>query len=204
MHAENDVQLAASPVSDGIEDTTWSLGACDELLSMQQSISDTSVDLGWLIRETLGPAALVDEPIVVDTDFVTPVVLAEEPMAVTAAAVDEGGFDLLEELEAMSQISSEESLPSPTASLDNDHQYTKLASVVVKPYETRKQAIRRVKNNASSRVCRRQRKTRLTTNIGKVAELVSKRDELRRDVQEVEDMVRLLKEHLVSATTARA
>ena len=96
-----------------------------------------------------------------------------------------------------SSVSSNEESASVVSS---DHQYTQLASVVVKPHETNKQAIRRVKNNAASRVCRRQRKNRLTTNIDKMAELTAKNRELLAKIAEAESVVSLLKNHLIKAT----
>lgn len=146
----------------------------------------TSMDLSWIIQETLGSEAVSEEP-----------VSPEVPLH--RVSVD--SFDLLDQLEAMSDdMTSETTSNVDSVAVKNDHQYTQLADVQVKPHETKKQAIRRVKNNAASRVCRKQRKNRLVNNMSKVEELVAKNNDLRKQISDVENLVSLLKEHLVKAT----
>ena len=146
----------------------------------------TSMDLSWIIQETLGSEAISAEPSSPD---------------VPQHRVSVDSFDLLDQLEAMSEdVTSETSNSVDSSAVKNDHQYTQLADVQIKPHETKKQAIRRVKNNAASRVCRKQRKNRLVTNISKVEDLIAKNKDLRKQISDVEKLVSLLKEHLVKAT----
>lgn len=145
----------------------------------------TSMDLSWIIQETLGAEAVTEKP-------------ASPDVPPHRVSVD--SFDLLDQLETMSDDTPTDTCSVDSLAVKNDHQYTQLADVKVKSHETKKQAIRRVKNNAASRVCRKQRKNKLVTNISKVDGLVAKNIELRKQISDVESIVSLLKEHLVKAT----
>lgn len=190
----------------------------------EMSAADTSIDLSWIIKETLGADVLP----------------SEQPLELPSAHLDDNlhlEYDLLSQLEAMddhtsgntavavldetpavspgacSSSSAASISSSPRSSVSDsddsisivaiDHQYTQLASVRAKPHETKKEAIRRVKNNAASRVCRRQRKNRLISNIDKVAELTATNNELLQQIRDVESIVCLLKDHLVKATSKK-
>lgn len=145
----------------------------------------TSVDLSWIIQETLGSEATSEEP-------------HSPEVPVHRISVD--SFDLLDQLETMSDDQTAETSSVASEAVQNDHQYTQLADVKVKAHETKKMAIRRVKNNAASRVCRKTRKNKLVTNISKVDELTARNSELRKRISDVESLVSLLKEQLVKAT----
>lgn len=155
----------------------------------------TSLDLSSVIQETLGDSILEFElPDLMDTKSVSNL---EENCSHNL----EAGFHLLDELEAAdAPVLAPPVDSSSVTAVASDHQYTQLASVKVKPHETHKQAIRRVKNNAASRVCRKQRKNRLTTNMEKAAELMEKNAQLRKSLSEIENFVSLLKDHLVKST----
>jgi hypothetical protein len=120
------------------------------------------------------------------------------------------GFDLLEQLEALDDAPS--ATPPGSAGADvvgfsaveSDHQYTQLSTIEIKPHETKKQAIRRVKNNAASKVCRKQRKNKFAANMEKVAELTEANKRLKAAVDSVQSLVALLNDHLVRATTSKA
>ena len=71
------------------------------------------------------------------------------------------------------------------------------AEVEVKSHETKKRAIRRVKNNMASREFRSRKKTKLEVNTEKVSHLERENEKLRSDLQSVEDVVRILKDGLV-------
>lgn len=147
------------------------------------TVLPTGVNLEWVVQETFGSEATLE------------------------------GFTLLEELEAMESmnaadsslfaVSSDTNSEYAAAAVETDHHYTQLQNVVVKPNETKKQAIRRVKNNAASRVCRKQRKNRLVTNAAKAEELTKKNKELLATIANVQSVVDLLKEHLVNATRVK-
>lgn len=154
--------------------------------------ASSAVDLSWIIQQTLG-----DE---VGTEQAVTAAAAEPDVPPHRVSVEE--YDLLSQLELMANgdEAPADETASCSAAVNIDHHYTQLADVQVKPHETKKQAIRRVKNNAASRVCRRQRKNRLTTNMDRVKELVASNDQLRQRLSEIEGVVSLLKEHLVKAT----
>lgn len=173
-------------------------------------VTHAAVDLSWIIKETIGTTALspqqsLDDHVHLDYDLLNQleamedngisVPIALEPLSPQMDAPSTPNANVIES--PRSSVSSIEECASVVAS---DHQYTQLASIVVKPHETSKQAVRRVKNNAASRVCRRQRKTRLTTNIDKVADLIAKNRELLQKIADAESIVTLLKNHLVNAT----
>lgn len=221
-------ELTAEHDHDEVEqivEEIFSKDVSDAFIAPTLTESNTQLDLSDIIKETLGDEAmsLLDDE-VFEQRFNCPP-LDDSLTATTltdSAAID---FDLLNELEAMGSVeeSPKPEVPevvalSPSSSssgetssvsedfacvVANDHQYTQLSNVTVKPHETKKQAIRRVKNNAASRVCRKQRKNRLTTNAGKVAELTTKNNELMERIREVENLVTLLKDHLVKATSKK-
>lgn len=74
-----------------------------------------------------------------------------------------------------------------------------LDEVKVKPHETKKEAIRRVKNNMASKVFRSRKKYKLEDLLAKEEELVEENRLLRTDVEAVEEMVKVLKEGLISS-----
>lgn len=146
--------------------------------------SDTpNLDLSALIQETIGQEAITYNP---------------DNLSLLEA------LEGLEEEEALSPAQS--SCPSPTIEVVQiDHPYVAppvsiVSAVEVKPHETKKQAIRRVKNNAASKVCRRTRKNKLQDMFSQSDELLAKNVELKRKIAEVESVVSLLKEHLIKAT----
>ncbi|XP_067932410.1 uncharacterized protein [Watersipora subatra] len=184
-----------------------------DISSIESPLPNESVDLSWIINETLGADALAQE----DAGAAPAEMLADD------LNLD---YDLLSQLENMNEQSFDDCLavglsdqstelpvpasvqlmpPSPSADettsvIALDHQYTQLACIKVKAHETKKEAIRRVKNNAASRVCRRQRKTRLTTNTQRIAELTASNGALTEQIRSIESVVLLLKENLVRAT----
>jgi hypothetical protein len=114
------------------------------------------------------------------------------------------GFQLLEELEAMEESDESgsvepESLEAKLA-VESDHQYSQLCNIEVKPHETKKQAIRRVKNNAASKVCRKRRKNKFATNTEKISELLQANADLQKNIDSVQNVVDILREHLVKVT----
>lgn len=115
-------------------------------------------------------------------------------------------FQLLNDVEAMEtgDISLEQAAQAEEDDLrtavESDHQYSQLCNVEVKPHETKKQAVRRVKNNAASKVCRRQRKNKFATNVQEIERLTKANDDLKQSITGVQAVVDLLREHLVHAT----
>ncbi|XP_067930314.1 uncharacterized protein [Watersipora subatra] len=77
--------------------------------------------------------------------------------------------------------------------------HKKLGDVIPKPHETQKAAIRRVKNNAASRVFRSRKKNKLEDLIEQEEQLDTENRVLRRDLEKVEEVVRVMKECLVSS-----
>jgi len=133
-----------------------------------------SLDLSCIVQETLGP--------------------------------DAEHYSLLEALEEMGEpgCASQEVIQAdhayPLTIKPGSDPLTAEPVVEVKPHETKKQAIRRVKNNAASKVCRRTRKNKQKDMCALAQELSDKNKSLMREIGEVESLVRLLKEHLVKAT----
>lgn len=187
FHLDYDLDALMKHAFEDIETTEASVEKKEIAATTQEPVSivqddtilPTGVNLQWVVQETFGSEAALD------------------------------GFSLLEELEAMDVVQTADSPSSENSSNTNteattavevDHQYTQLCNVVVKPHETKKQAIRRVKNNAASKVCRKQRKNRFATNAAAMEELAKKNKELQENIASVQSVVDLLKEHLVSVT----
>lgn len=183
----DDIEKLVKDIYTCYPEDTCTLNEANVVTSSSVTDYESNVDLSWIIKETIGSEGLAGEP------------------ASLHEHVCADNFDLLEQLEAMQEDGSSVE-PAPPIVLEsvtavaNDHQYTQLASVTAKPHETKKQAMRRVKNNAASRVCRKQRRNRLTTNMGKVGDLMAQNEKLTQSIKQVEDLVSLLKEHLVKAT----
>lgn len=110
-----------------------------------------------------------------------------------------------EELEESPVIKVEATLPlsNKRASRPRKGKVTKVKStidkVIVKPNETKKEAVRRVKNNMASRVFRHKRRSNLEKLLSREEELVRRNRDMRKDVEMVEEMVQLLKEGLVNS-----
>ena len=68
---------------------------------------------------------------------------------------------------------------------------------VVKPNETKKQAVRRVKNNLASRDFRSRKKSKLSDMLERCDYLETENEALRNDLTSVEEVVRILKEGLI-------
>jgi hypothetical protein len=114
------------------------------------------------------------------------------------------GYQLLEELEALEREQSPPALAEDVAmTTESDHTYTQLGQLQIKPNETKKQAIRRVKNNAASKVCRKQRKNRFSNNVQKIEELTRLNGELRARLDSMQRVVSILQDHLVTATKCK-
>lgn len=175
-------------------------------------------DLDYFVKHVLGDGDdLIKEPLTEPntakpetTEFTTETIIPADLDLQTVVEEAFGmdglqGYDLLNELEAMenSASSTEESAAAEKVAdssvVESDHQYTQLNSIVIKPHETKKQAVRRVKNNAASKVCRKQRKTKFTTNVQKIAVLTKTNSELKCSIASIESVVELLREHLVKA-----
>jgi len=68
----------------------------------------------------------------------------------------------------------------------------------VKPHESKKQAVRRVKNNLASRDFRSRKRSKLSDMLEQADELVVENEALRVDLASVEAVVKLLKEGLIA------
>lgn len=118
--------------------------------------------------------------------------------------------DSLAAMSPLSVVGSEDDVfkvpatPPMDKVIDHDHSdYTMKQVVEAKPHETEKQALRRVKNNAASKVCRKQRRNKFKENSLVVGDLVAKNTELRKKIAQMEDVVSVLKAHLVQSTCKR-
>lgn len=70
--------------------------------------------------------------------------------------------------------------------------------VITKPNETRQEAIRRIKNNQASRDCRGRRRSRYELGMARIDELNEDNTTLRQKIADVEEVVRTLREGLIS------
>lgn len=191
--AFQDIQTLLDAVDDDVLPNSASCADEADDIIQQLSNDDTSA---LIVNTCDQDQTLVEDPTVFD--LVTIIKECFEPQ-------DFVGYSLLEELE---------SLPTETAAkekvedisnmvVDTDHSYTQLSSIKLKPNETRKQAIRRIKNNAASKVCRSQRKSRFKENSARVKELMLRNAELHNDLINIQGVVEFLKDHLVKATSKK-
>jgi len=194
--AFQDIQTLLDAVDvDVMPNSNSSAEEVDDIIQ-QLSNDDTSLLSPLIVNICDQDQKLIEEPTVFDLGTI--IKECFEPQ-------DFVGYSLLEELETLhTEKAAEEKIEDIcTIAVNTDHSYTQLSSIKLKPNETRKQAIRRIKNNAASKVCRRQRKSRFKENSTRVEELMMRNAELQNDLITIQGVVEILKDHLVKATTKK-
>jgi len=194
--AFQDIQTLLDAVDvDVMPNSNSSAEEVDDIIQ-QLSNNDTSLLSPLIVNICDQDQKLIEDPTVFDLGTI--IKECFEPQ-------DFVGYSLLEELETLhTEKAAEEKIKDIcTIAVNTDHSYTQLSSIKLKPNETRKQAIRRIKNNAASKVCRRQRKSRFKENSTRVEELMMRNAELQNDLITIQVVVEILKDHLVKATTKK-